>query len=633
MSEGCLCHDPEYHDAQCEWFDDIPTPPPPAPAPVTTHRAELEYGPPVVDGELRYLSASTITKADARSYGGCLRRWWYRYVGAKPEPGTKAMAAGTQMHAQIEGYLRTGVKALGPLAMTGAFAIPTFGPGYEVEHALESGVLRCAGVPVVGHIDLIYFRRDHPGVAEFTTHDPEGSVEVRDWKSTSNIQRYAKTRDELRDNVQMLTYGEYAARRWTAPSVRLTHVYFQKGSSRAAVVPSVLMQREEIAAGWEQIEIVGRSIREAARATRAEDVPANRSACGAYGGCPHRTYCRAGTHDSLAAMLGADTAQRLLAQTTGETEPMSLLAKLNAPKTSTPAPEVEIDLLAAMDDLAAEEQAAQAPAVTAEQREAYEVIERAMHNGEKFGWPAVVGEAAKIKAAITGVKLEGEGFAGAGPAAKVQTLRTADDMAKLAAQLIKVGKSTPTPAKPIHPAAQGENPLLPPDAPVSDPALAADPVEGFETPAQLGAAVFNAPPAPAAADAPTPKRRGRPPGAGKAKASTTVAQVDRARDVVDQGYALEIYLNAIPSGPFDRLEGWVEEIALELAKTNGTIDVRLGGSDSPIGFGKWRGALAAWAREHRPAPGTYVIIAPDEVAEVAVRALRGVADLFVEGVR
>jgi len=42
--------------------------------------ARIRYGHAVSGGVVNYLSPSAITSADPKSEGGCLRRWWWKYV-------------------------------------------------------------------------------------------------------------------------------------------------------------------------------------------------------------------------------------------------------------------------------------------------------------------------------------------------------------------------------------------------------------------------------------------------------------------------------------------------------------------------------------------------------------------------
>ncbi len=95
-----------------------------------------KYGKSVVDGQVRYLSASSLTLADPDSEDGCLRKFWYEKIdGRKPET-TGPQSLGVALHSEIENYLRTGLNVLGSLALRGKFMLPEPGKDLFIEHDL-----------------------------------------------------------------------------------------------------------------------------------------------------------------------------------------------------------------------------------------------------------------------------------------------------------------------------------------------------------------------------------------------------------------------------------------------------------------------------------------------------------------
>jgi hypothetical protein len=63
-------------------------------------------------------------------------------------------------------------------------------------------------------------------------------------------------------------------------------------------------------------------------------------------------------------------------------------------------------------------------------------------------------------------------------------------------------------------------------------------------------------------------------------------------------------------------------------------DIRCAPDESPLAFGKWRGVLAAFARQSPPAAGTYYVDTRGrEIVEVVVDALRPQCVTFVRGGR
>src|SRR5262245_55687907 len=168
----------------------------------------------VVDGVPAHFSVSALEKADTRpGRGGCVRRWWYRYVGGKDQEERDAHAEakkrGEQLHAEVAHYLKTGENLLGSLALRGMHMIPEPGPDLLVEHAfgdldgdlvsiardaviegrlLEAGAilrearaLSAAGVPLKGKVDVAHARGINKGGTDVgDTVDPPGTIELID---------------------------------------------------------------------------------------------------------------------------------------------------------------------------------------------------------------------------------------------------------------------------------------------------------------------------------------------------------------------------------------------------------------------------------------------------------------------
>jgi hypothetical protein len=636
----------------------------------TTHRATLDNGPLVVDGDLQWLSATIITKGDERAEGGCLRRLWYYAVEGRDEPGSASQGVGLKVHDEIERNITTGEMTLGPIALTAKAQIPKPGPGLLVEHALERGLITCAGVPVVGHIDLVSFRGVNVGASDFgDVQDPPGTIEIRDWKTSSDF-RYAKTGDELRENVQMLTYGRYGLARWDPTFVRLTHVYIHtKKRSLPAINRSTgPMRPDEILGGWESVEAVGRKIRHVVRADRAEDVDANTRACGAFRGCPHRSYCRAANHDSLSSMWGEDVAaafESLIIDESGEAaqtaapsapegeNPMSLLNLLNSDAIEAapdPVAAKKAAMLAEIAKIEAEEAAAEAARkakaaakveVPAGFAEALDTISRSYHDGKLIGFPPIGGEAAKVYAAAKGLALEGEGYAGSGALGGTPLIT---DPAKI----IELAKRCEAQGKVQAKAADAPLGIVPPDAPESDPAKASAGPKTVAPAADPDVAVSqiaNAAAASATAGvgggtvtegvAEKPKR-GRPPGKKNTdKPADGATQTGPAAPDSEAADRLVVFVDAIPSRDYASLDGWFRELRATLCRNEGPtcVDPRLVPDSSGLAFGRWKGAISALARAKPPAPDIYVVIRPDELMSAALEGLREVADLFVVGVR
>ena len=589
--------------------------------------SRAEHGKAVADGQVRYLSPSSITTADHSQDGGCLRKWWFRYVEGRKEPSSPAQAKGTALHAEIEDYLKTGVKALSATVMAGFRVIPEPGPGIDIEYPI-AGELEVEGVPLIGYMDAVSYRDTY--IDPNGDHKPmaPNSIEIIDWKTTSDLSR-AKYGKALTDTPQMNAYGQWAAQRWGVDGVRLSHVYFRTRGRPDAVKSTTFVPVDRLRGRWEQTEAVARAVKDAARITDAAAVDANRNACSAYGGCPHRSYCL--------------TPNRTLTEIFGGTTAMSLLSKIK--NVAAPTPDHSA-LAAEVARLEAEETAARgkiAPAISTDFVDAVAYIES--NRPGPTGFPTLGGDAATAFAALKRLEYQGHGLAGRGQLAEL-TLTTCDEVVQLAGELGLDDDAVAASMAPPAPVSA----LLPPDAPASDPALAAMPVEGFAPP-QAG----QTPPTPApsavpagaaaafakrAAEPEAPKaKRGRP---RKSDATTTVVNNSIVTvttsvpvEVAPPARAdLSVFIDAIASTPTTSLDAYVDGLCTALCTQFGAADIRCAPGDGPLSFGKWKGALAAAVREAPPAPGAYTLDTRGrEIAEVVAEALRSVATLYVRGIR
>lgn len=562
---------------------------------------------------VRFLSVSALERADVTRDGGCLRKWWYRYVAGIREEQRRATDTGKEVHAQIAEYLTTARDVLGPIARTARHLLPRPGDDLEVEAPLcpsptdpAQGVLRLAGVPLIGSIDLRHRRGVHVGGFELTDAvDPPGTVEVCDHKTTSRPE-FAATPDKLRRSIQMVGYGEqsrliYPDTEW----LRLSHHVIRTDRREPARKVTVRLPVVEIADTWRSFEPLARDILDTARIPRADDVPANTSACAAFGGCQYATICTASRRKQLGRLFGTGAPT------------MSLLDDLLPEDATAPAA-----------------RSAPPPPMPAGFAQACRVIDAGV---ERFGWPTLAGAAALARAYVCDLPLDNGQIAGTGRLA-VRTLTDPTMVVQLAGELERAGVKAPplveapAPAASPPPAAPPAAPaapavdlaasigLLPPDAPIpaarapEAPAAAAAP----PPPAQPEAPAAAAPEAPA-------KRRGRPPKSAAAPAgAVTPTPSAAAPEVV-------ILVNASTAGA-ESLDAEVAAWARQIATEAGVPDIRCAtDSGHPLAYGRWRGVLARVAADQLATlpPGYYTIDGSSDFAGVVVEAAHGVTGVRV----
>ena len=655
----------------------------PSDRPVTkapsTHKATIELGEAVVGNKLMWASATLITGADPQSEGGCLRRTWYERVGGKERVTTAAMTAGSGMHAEIEHYLAFGVAALSPTVMAGRGFIPEPGPRLTVEASIAKAGLTACGVPVAGHIDLLNTREEYLDATGELRSDPKNTVEVIDWKSTSDI-KWAKTAEQVAATIQMNTYGAAVLTKLPdTEHVRLTHVYFQRGARPKALLSTSLRTREQIAGRWKYAESIVRTIIDAIKESDVNKVDGNNKACKSYNqACPHTSYCSVGNHnslDDLYSKIAKDYQQKV------DTK-MGLLSGLNMPpiplapnQAQLPAPTPDFaqppDI---RQQLADEEQRLRAQQVQVQQMPSAApmslkvVWDRLQTHGR--GMPALGGAAAQALAAACGIGLGvGAGLAGTGQLGTLMLLDPAH-IYQLAAELEAQAQSNPAPmalpsaqepvqivtppqyapAAPVPSVQSGG--LLPPDAPASNPAFAS-----------AGPPPVAAPTMPTTEPvAAAPKKRGRPKSAtsdtaplapvapplsgGTQAAPTPPAAVSPfIPTAAATSGDLEVYINCRPSHPTVSLHPYIDRINAELSRrycvgANGqpTIqDIRVAPKDSPLGYGAWEGVLHEIVRTSPPPNAAYHLdIGTSKLLETVADAMLVVCNareaLFVKGV-
>ena len=436
---------------------------------------------------------------------------------------------------------------------------------------LPNYLIAAGDVPILGAIDVINDHGewlDDDGVI----HKSPSTPEVIDWKTSSNIDQYAKTGLDLIETNQMIGYAKYASQRYPrANEIRISHGYFQtRGTPRAKKV-STVVPLDIIESRWQHIEQRVNEMKQIARETEIEKVPANLEACSAYRGCAFAAHCpRSAKTTILAALKTAEKGSNV-----------GLLDKLKsgqslAALTPTPAP-------------------AKPPVTSPVTAPATD--------------PTIAAEIERLKAAERGddrgvCKTDG-------------TPLTPENSSRLpSGDVVYIG------CKPG---------VLPPDAPASSPTTnaASVPPEALATlPADVKA-IVEAHGATSTATAPettTEKRgRGRPPGKKSENLNTTIGDATMR----------ELFVDCVVKGRVTvDLSAYIEKMCTDLATTYKAVDIRCAPSDSPLSFGKWKGALAAAIRENPPENGTYVLhgVRESEIKQVVVETLEPLCAVFVRGV-
>lgn len=247
-----------------------------------------------MSGAVREFVLTQVSPSQIKTFRLCGKSWFYEKVLGLPKPERDFQATGTAIHAEFENHYLEGTEPEHPSVLA-ALALPQLRkvrlPVIEEPRNYELGLL-AAGIKVRGRIDML------------VPPDEDGRVWVNDWKSCSSW-RYLKTPEQLARDEQGIIYGRYAfAQHPDATSYLFSHVYVRtKGGSGARFVGCDPLTRDDVDEMWTGIEATVGEMKEAAALIDAADVPHNLDACGAYGGCPYRSQCPAGSA-SIASMLG-----------------------------------------------------------------------------------------------------------------------------------------------------------------------------------------------------------------------------------------------------------------------------------------------------------------------------------------
>ena len=392
---------------------------------------------------------------------------------------------------------------------------------------------------------------------------------------------------------------------------------------------------------------------------------------------------------------------------------MGLRDIIKTPTVETaPAPDVGVSI--SLDDLVAEESAARAALDPPAPRplpatEAF-AMGLGVINASPLGFPKLVGRAAIMFGTLNKHDLKaGMEIPATGKLAKLPPIEDPEGVVKLAEEIERKLPKKPLPSEmPVTKKVERVEPaiaILPPDAPPSNPAIAALPVEGLDNakarelasltitdipglaetvaaanvmssaaPDLFGGAAVNTidvapapaapepasvpavpaiepPPADKPAEAARPTR-GRPPGSKTKKkdkpadaTATVTASTIEDKPVgtelqVYDDHAIHIFLDAVCENVegLTPLDTYVRHLCATLEAEFKVADVRCASKDSPLGYDKWRGAVAALARRHPPAPGVYALdTRGNEIGEIIAVALKTAViesgGMFVRGAR
>lgn len=332
----------------------------------------------VADGVVQQLSVSRVTTADHTQTGGCERRFYFESVEGRRQRQTGSQADGDAGHALLAHFLEHGKLPDGRRRMKTAVehavakgALPKPGPDMLVERRFSgqpkvdpktcrcghspddhdkggcraalapctcaefdarwvpldvSKTLHVGGVPFDGFIDLAFRRDDVPVVL--------------DHKFSSDIDQAAVPNDKLIQTVQLPLYvAVHMDSTWSdAREFKIVHHYVSRVAPHRSFFRKAVVTRDQVLEQMSRITGVVERIKVIARSPSVEELPFNRKACEAYGGCPHQSICSAYKQEENPKVNLSP-------------EELALFAELDAPAPApvpTPAPAPTVDPLEAV---------------------------------------------------------------------------------------------------------------------------------------------------------------------------------------------------------------------------------------------------------------------------------------------
>jgi hypothetical protein len=245
----------------------------------------------------------------------CPRAWAFEKIAGRIKPESPKMAFGKAVHKVLEEFVGQGIEI--PRTPEGRVAaqavVPGWIPGPMLDEVMVEKEIRGElpgfpeGVDLLGYIDVLDTRALE--------------VQVIDYKSTGDL-RWALDEAELRTDPQALLYVLWAVTQG-ATSVRCRWIYLaasnpKKGPREPKGVKVAEAVFEPGPALMSALSPIFDAIREMAAhrcaSTNPLEVPGDASACGKYGGCPHREVCPIARDPVLAVVAAIEQDMRVQAR-------------------------------------------------------------------------------------------------------------------------------------------------------------------------------------------------------------------------------------------------------------------------------------------------------------------------------
>jgi hypothetical protein len=236
----------------------------------------------------------------------CKVKWALSYLAKLKSPSSPSQALGTEVDdTQLQPYLSEGrpfdyTRESGYIAAAGLAYLPKPGTrGLEVQkHFLLPSPSGKPGEPAPfgyqGYLDLWL---PYGGMPEID----DGAPIVSDFKTSKDINRWAKTTETLKTDVQSQLYATWAMWETGARRVHLVWLYFQTQGAKKTKRVWATVDAAHVLEQFLAIDKTGQDIEAVAAASPpigseaakeyALSLEPSPEMCGAYGGCPYQHIC------------------------------------------------------------------------------------------------------------------------------------------------------------------------------------------------------------------------------------------------------------------------------------------------------------------------------------------------------
>lgn len=244
-----------------------------------------------------YEGAHLFSPTGIDEFSACQRKWAFKKIEKVRVPQNASAFLGSSTHSLLEKFVDEGRRL-------------DFVSDGEAAHVASSAMhlveaFRAIRIAMPSSISLereFRFRSEKTGFIYHGIKDVEvepgvpitalqvagDAPVVSDYKTTSNIDEYAKQPGDLLWDVQSNVYAIDAMARWRKDVADLRWIYMQTKKTRKSFVSAVRITSEQSAVVFEAIEGTAAQMSRALDdGKRPLELAPNTNACSAFGGCPY----------------------------------------------------------------------------------------------------------------------------------------------------------------------------------------------------------------------------------------------------------------------------------------------------------------------------------------------------------